>query len=120
MPKLFETTKKAEFDKRDDFFKVRLSRTSKNVPNFIKISNPHKQNSGTWISFESFRNRMIRLKATGKWPNGTVFSKNEIDIQFVLYARKIRKYNPLNDDYYDVMTLDVEEAAVYCGPKSTE
>jgi len=52
----------------------------------------------------------------GAWPTGIFFDKTDIDIQFFLYARKIRgEYNGLKDEYTYSMILDVEEGAVYCG-----
>lgn len=116
-PVFFEATKKATYEKRSDFHKIKLSRNSKNEPVHLKVSNPHKQNSGTWRSFEDFREIINGIKAVAEWPNGTLFSKSDIDIQFFPYARKVATFNPLKDDYDYSLVLDVEEAAVYCGEK---
>jgi hypothetical protein len=116
-PELFETTKKSEFFKRGDIHLIKLSRSSDNEPDHLKVSNPHKQNTGTWLSFEPFRLMVNELKAVGKWPNDSKYTKADIDIQFFPYARKIGLYNPLTEEYEYSMQLDVDEGAVYCGHK---
>lgn len=115
-PEALEHTKKSQFFKRADFNKVRLHRTAFQNPDYIRVVNPHKENSNqsTWQSFDTF-SKALSLKAAGVWPKGHEFNRSEIDIQFFYYARRIGTYNPLTDDYDYKIVLDVEEAAVFIG-----
>jgi hypothetical protein len=117
-PSLYENTKKEIFNRRKDFHVVKLSRNAENEPNTLKISNPHKSHTNDWNAFEPVRMMVNELKAVGRWPKDSKYTKADIDIQFFLYARRIQQYNGLTKEYESSgIVLDVAEAAVYCGTK---
>ena len=116
-PQLHELTIRSRYLNRDDFNKIKLSRTHENEPNFIKVSNPHNRKSPTWESFEVFRKAITGIKAMGVWPKDTLFIKSDIDFQFFYYGRRIGDFDPLSQEYIFRIEVDVDEGAVYCGPK---
>ena len=109
----FTHTKKSVFYRRDDFNRIILRKNAENLPNHLVPVNPHKKNTDVWQSFNGFQ-ESCTLIAASKWPSRKIFSKGEIDIQFFLYARRVRgNYNALGDEYEYSIVLDVEEAAVF-------
>jgi hypothetical protein len=115
-PEALEHTRRNRFTKRNDFRYIKLHRNALNNPGYIDLINPHKEssNAGSWQAFEDFK-RTVSVQAMGDWPKGVQFHRDDIDIQFFLYARKIGTYNPLTENYDYKLVLDVDEAAVFSG-----
>ena len=111
-PNFWYNTKSAMFLKKNDFNKIYVFTVADGSLSYLQPINPHKTGSGTWESFEVFK-QACKFQIAGHWPAGKVFSKFDINFEYFLFGRRIPVYDPLTETYSSEIILDVEEAAVF-------